>query len=34
MAPNGTDPNNNSAIETFSHLDIPTKYQYLIGVQF
>ena len=33
MASNGTDPNINSAIHIFSHLHIPTKYQYLTGVQ-
>ena len=29
---NGLDPNSNSGIPRFSHIDIPTTYQYLIGI--
>jgi hypothetical protein len=29
---NGIDPNNNSGIQGFPHLDIPTKYQYLTSI--
>jgi hypothetical protein len=32
MVWNGINPNNNSGIQRFSHLDIPTKYQCLIGI--
>ena len=32
MVLNGIDPNTNSGIQRFSHLDIPTKYQYLTGI--
>ena len=32
MVKNGIDPNNTSSKQRFSHLDIPTKYQYLIGI--
>ena len=28
----GAHPNNNLGIQRFSHLDIPTKYQYLTGI--
>ena len=31
MVLNGIDPNTNSGTQRFSHLDIPTKYQYLTG---
>ena len=29
---NGIDPNNNLGTQRFSHLDRPTKYQYLTGI--
>ena len=29
---NGIDPNNNSSIERFSHLDMPIKNTYLTGI--
>ena len=29
---NGIDPNTNSGIQRFLHLQIPTKYQYLSGI--
>ena len=32
MVKNGIDPNNNPGMQRFSDLDIPTKYQNLIGV--
>ena len=32
MTWNGIDPNNNSCIWRHSHVDVPTKYQYLTGV--
>ena len=32
MVYNGIDSNNNFSIQRFSHLDIPTKYQYLIDI--
>jgi hypothetical protein len=28
----GIDPNNNSRIKRYYHLDIPTKYQYFTGI--
>ena len=31
MFQNGIDPNNNTGVQRFSHLDIHTQYQYLIG---
>jgi hypothetical protein len=32
MVQSGIDPKNNSGIQRYSHLDIPTKYQYLTGI--
>jgi hypothetical protein len=32
MVQNSVDPNNNSGIQRLSHLDIPTKYQFLSGI--
>ena len=32
MLKNCIDPNHNSGTQRFSHLNIPTKYQYLTGV--
>ena len=32
MIYNGIDPNNNYVKQRFSHLDIPTKYQYLTSI--
>ena len=34
MVQNVIDPNNNSVIQRFSHLEIPTKYQYSAGIIF
>jgi hypothetical protein len=31
MFQNGIDPNNNSGVQIFSHLDIHTQYPYLTG---
>ena len=31
MVKNDVDPNNDLGFKIFSHLEIPTKYQYLIG---
>ena len=32
MVWNGIDPNSNSGIQRFSHLEAPTEYQYLTGI--
>jgi hypothetical protein len=32
MVLSGIDPNTNSGTQRFSHLDIPTKYQYLTAI--
>ena len=34
MVHNSFDPNNTSCIQIFSHLEMPTKYQYMTGITF